>query len=76
MMTATSTEMEFGVRFNTRLPLERVEEWLDGNCAETWDVRLSGIVEDPDGRLWKQLDISFACSNDRSRFRQHFAAKA
>ncbi len=67
---------EFGIRFNTRLSLDEVEDWLADNCVGDWDVRLSEIIEDSRARLWKRLEILFACPEDRARFRERYLPDA
>ena len=65
-------DKEFGIRFNTRHSLEEVENWIAEHCSGDWDVRLSEIIEDTRGQLWKRLEIRFASPEDRARFREHY----
>jgi len=61
-------KVKYGVRFCTRRPAEQLEAWLRRNCLKSWDIKLSGMVEDRAGNLMKQLTVYFDIERDRKVF--------
>lgn len=54
------------LRFNTEVPLNALEDFLDKECSSKWDLKLEGIAEDLNKKVVK---ISFEDAADAEKFK-------
>lgn len=65
---------KYGVRFCTKRSAGQLEEWLRRNCWKSWNIQLSGMVEDDAGSMTKQLTVFFDIERDRKMFEHYYFA--
>jgi len=54
------------LRFNTIVPLNVLEDFLDRECSSNWDLKLEGIADDLNQKVVK---IAFDDANDMAKFK-------
>ena len=52
--------MRFGVLFRTTRSIDDIEDWLEGNCGDSWSISLEGIEEDLSSKTLRVLFMSEA----------------
>lgn len=62
------SKKRYGVRFYSDRSTEQIEKWLEGHCAQNWDIQLAEISMVKRGEGKKRLLIFFDSLADRKTF--------
>ena len=65
--------MRHGVLYTTTRAISFLEDWLDANCEDAWNVSLEGISEDLER---KSVRLFFMSEKDKQAFVRAFGRKA
>ena len=65
--------MRHGVLYTTTRAISFLEDWLEENCREAWNVSLEGISEDLER---KSVRVFFMSEQDKQAFVRAFGRKA
>jgi len=55
-----------GIKFKTSAPLSAIEDWMDENCQEAWEVEIESINT---AMHQKTVAAYFESENDRDAFK-------
>ena len=66
-------KFDHAVDFETHCTVDEMSHWMRSYCLGEWELLLIRMVETPEGRLRKNLQIMFESEHDKGQFSRHFA---